>query len=167
MSASALNRRAAIRAAAALAMSPAIALAQPAIRFRSVEVNVAPLRATTGDPTADWVAEALPGLLAQALGPYLSPGDRAGATLIAEIDYLYLGPTSGGPGPGGASQDTIAGLLIVRGARGPIARQLPLRAITSYYPNASDIPQMVQTNHYRVIALAQAFAGWVPRELGL
>ena len=163
----ALTRRAAIRGLGALALSPAAALAQPPVRFRSVVVDVGPLQAAAGDPTAAWVAEALPGQLAQALGPHLSPGDRGGATLIARIDYLYLGPSSGGTGPFGASQDTIAGVLIVHGPRGPIAAETPLRAITSYFPNPVDQAHWVQSNHDRVVALAQAFAGWTPRQLGL
>ncbi len=167
MSTCALTRRAAICAVGALALSSAAVLAQGPVRFRNVEVDVGPLRASTGDPTAAWVEEALPGQLAQALGPYLVPGDRAGATLIARIDYLYLGPTSGGAGPGGSSQDTIAGVLIVRGPRGSIAAETPLRAITSYYPNAVDQALVVQSNHNRVFLLAQAFAGWVPKQLGL
>src|SRR5208282_6160048 len=96
MSTCALTRRAAICAVGALALSPAAAVAQGPVRFRNVEVDVGPLRASEGDPTAAWVAETLPGQLVHALGPYLSPGARAGATLIARIDYLYLGPTSGG-----------------------------------------------------------------------
>lgn len=167
MSTCALTRRAAICAVGALALSSAAVLAQGPVRFRNVEVDVGPLRASTGDPTAAWVEETLPGQLAQALGPYLVPGDRAGATLIARIDYLYLGPTSGGAGPGGSSQDTIAGVLIVRGPRGSIAAETPLRAITSYYPNAVDQALVVQSNHNRVFLLAQAFAGWVPKQLGL
>jgi hypothetical protein len=167
MSTCALTRRAAICAVGALALSPAAALAQPPVRFRNVEVDVGPLRASEGDPTAAWVAEALPGQLALALGPNLSPGDRAGATLIARITLLYLGPQSGGTGPGGSSQDTIEGVLIVQGPRGSIAAETPLRAITSYYPNAVDNALIVQSNYYRVAALAQAFAYWVPRQLGL
>jgi hypothetical protein len=167
MSTCALTRRAAICAAGALVLSPAAALAQPPVRFRSVEVDVGPLRASEGDPTAAWVAETLPGQLAHALGPYLSPGAKAGATLIARIDYLYLGPPSGGVGPAGSSQDTIEGVLIVQGPRASIAAETPLRAITSYYPNGPDTALIVQTNYYRVAALAQAFAYWVPRQLGL
>ena len=39
-----------------------------------------------GDPTAAWVEQALPGALAQSLAPYMAPGDRGGATLVARID---------------------------------------------------------------------------------
>ena len=127
MSIRALTRRAAFSAVAGLAFGPVAALAQPSVRFRGVRVDVGPLRANVGDPTAAWVAEALPGLLAQAFGPYLAPGDRNGATLIARIDFVYLGPSSGGTGPLGSSQDTIAGVLIVHGPRGSIAAETPLQ----------------------------------------
>ena len=167
MSTSALTRRAAICATGALALCPAVALAQPPVRFRNIVVDVGPLRAAEGDPTAAWVAETLPGQLARALGPYFSPGDRAGARLIARIDYLYLGPSSGGTGAAGSSQDTIEGVLIVQGPRGSIAAETPLRAITSYFPNPVDRALVVQSNYYRVFALARAFAGWVPGQLGL
>ncbi len=167
MSTRALTRRAAICGVAALILSPAAALAGDPVRFRGVRVDVTPLRANVGDPTAAWVAEALPGALAQALGAYLSPGDRNGATLVARIDNLYLGPSSGGTGAWGSSQDTISGALIVRGPRGPIAAETPLRAITSYFPNPVDQALWVQSNHDRIVALDQAFAGWAPRQLGV
>ena len=171
MSSHGLTRRGALAALGAFAVPFAIAVrsasAQAGVRFRDIRVDVSPLRASAGDPTAAWVQDALPGQLAQALGPYLSPGDRNGATLVARIDYVYLGPNSGGTGPGGASQDTIKGALIVRGPRGGIAAVTPLRAITFYYPNPFDVPLREQSNRDRVAALTQAFAGWAPRQLGL
>jgi len=36
-----------------------------------------------------------------------------------------------------------------------------------YYPNAADQALIEEAYHGRVVALAQAFAGWAPRELGL
>ncbi len=166
MSTRALTRRAALSALGALAFAP-VALAQPAVRLRGIQVEVGPLRASSGDPTAAWVEEALPGLLAQAFGPYLQPRDRTGAVLIARIDWLYLGPSSGGTGPLGASQDTIEGLLIIHGPRGTVPAETPLRAIASYFPNAVDNALIVQSNHDRIVALARAFAYWAPRQLGL
>jgi hypothetical protein len=44
---------------------------------------------------------------------------------------------------------------------------VPLRAISTYYPNPFDQPLRVQSNHDRIVALAQNFAQWTPRELGL
>ncbi|MGC9958739.1 MAG: hypothetical protein ABSC39_18085, partial [Roseiarcus sp.] len=168
MSAFPLTRRAAL---GILALSPAVAvrsaLAQPNVRFRNIVVDVSPLRASMGDPTAAWVQQELPGALAQALAGYMAPGDRYGATLVARIDDLYLGPSSGGTGPWGAAQDTINGTLLVKGPHGGMAAGAPIRAITWYHPMAVDQPMRVESNHWRVVALAQAFAGWAPRELGL
>jgi hypothetical protein len=109
MVASAITRRAAISALSAFALSLTVAapgaLAQNGMRFSNIRVNVAPLRANTGDPTAAWMEQALARALPQALG---------------------------GTGPGGSAQDTIVGSFIVRGPRGGIESQIPLRAIASY-----------------------------------
>jgi hypothetical protein len=172
MSAFALTRRAALASLGALVVTavahiPA-ALAQPGLRIRAIRVDVSPIRASMGDPTAAWVEQALPGALAQSLAPYMAPGDRGGATLVARIDYLYLGPGSGGGGFGGfrRTQDTINGTLLLRGPRGVVAN-VPLRAISSYFPMAVDQALPEQAYQGRVVALAQVFAGWAPRELGL
>ena len=142
-------------------------MAQPGLRIRAIKVDVSPIRASMGDPTAAWVEEALPGALAQSLAPYMAPGDRSGATLVARIDYLYLGPSSGGgPAPFGYTQDTINGTLLLKGPRGVVAN-VPLRAISSYFPMAVDQALVERALQGRVVALAQAFAGWAPRELGL
>jgi hypothetical protein len=170
MSAFPLTRRAAIAALGALVV-PALAgtrsaSAQPGLRIRAIKVDVSPIRQSMGDPTAAWVEEALPGALAQSLTPYMAPGDRNGATLVARIDNLYLGPSSGGPGPMGSTQDTINGTLLLKGPRGVVAN-VPLRAISSYYPTPVDQTLVERALQGRVTALAQVFAGWAPRELGL
>jgi hypothetical protein len=170
MSAFPFTRRAALAALGALAFPPVVAVrtaqGQPNVRFRDIRVDVSPLRASAGDPTAAWVQKELPGALAHAFAGHLAPGDRNGATLVARIDHLYLAP-SYGPGPLGSSQDTIVGTLFVRGPRGGIAAETPLRAISSYFPMAVNQPLYAESNHDRITALAQAFAGWAPRELGL
>ena len=166
----ALTRRHMIAALGAFipaALAARGALAQAGIRFRDIRVDVAPLRASVGDPTAAWVQEVLPGELARALAPYLSPGDRSGATLVARINNVFLGPSSGGTGPLGSSQDTIEGDVMIRGPRGGVSAMTPLRAIAFYYPSPVDQPLRVQSNQARVAALARAFAGWTPRQLGL
>jgi hypothetical protein len=171
VSAQTLSRRAALAALGALVL-PATAeirsaLAQPGLRFRAIRVDVSPIRASMGDPTAAWVEQALPGALARALGPYMAPGDRRAATLVARIDYLYLGSSSGGPGFFHQTQDTINGTLLVEGPRGVVVAKVPLRAISSYIPMAVDQALVERALQGRVTALAQAFAGWAPRELGL
>jgi hypothetical protein len=166
-----MTRRAALAALGAIALPSAAAVqgaqAQAGVRLRDIVVDVAPLRASVGDPTAEWVQEELPGALAQALAGHIAPGDRGGATLVAQIDYIYLAPTSGGTGKPGAFQDTIAGALILNGPRGGVPAVTPLRAIATYYPMSVDATLVVEGFHARVVALAQAFAGWAPRELGL
>jgi hypothetical protein len=169
VSISAVTRRAAFASLGAFTLLSADAVrrarAQSAIRLRDIRVDVSPLRASAGDPTAEWVEQALPGYLARALAPYMSPDERDGATLVARVDTVYLGRTTGGIGPGGGSIDAIEGALIVRGARAATAT--PLRAITSYHPSAVDQALFEEGYHGRVAALAEAFAGWTPRELGL
>jgi hypothetical protein len=171
LSAFPLTRRTALAGLGALVLPAMVemgsALAQPGLRIRAIKVDVSPLRASMGDPTASWVEEALPGALAQSLAPYMARGDRNGATLVARIDYLYLGPSSGGPGFFHQTQDTINGTLLLRGSRGGVVANVPLRAITSYFPMAVDQTLVERALEGRVTALAQAFAGWAPRELGL
>ena len=61
----------------------------------------------------------------------------------------------------------MTGVLIVGGARGGLAAQTPLRAIASYQPSAVDQPLFEEAYHWRVTALAEAFAGSAPHELGI
>lgn len=166
MQAKHFTRRAALCGLASLAIVGQ-ARAQP-IRLRSVRADVGPLRANAGDPTAAWVDQVLPGFLAQAFAPYLVPGDRSGGTLVARVDFVYLGPSSGGGfGMVQKTQDTIEGSLVLIGPRGGVVARTPLRAISSYFPMAVDQPMWVQSNHDRIVALARNFAFWAPRQLGL
>ena len=55
----------------------------------------------------------------------------------------------------------------MKGPRGGVVANVPLRAITSYFPMAVDQALVERALQGRVVALAQAFAGWAPRELGL
>jgi hypothetical protein len=168
---SAMTRRDALAVLGAFGLSLMLAapaaLAQNGLRFGNIRVNVEPLRGLTGDPTATWMEQALALSLPQVLGPYLAPGDRNAPVLEVRIDWIYLGPSSGGEESKGSAQDTVVGSFIVRGPRGGIVSQIPLRAISSYYPNAVDQALVERAYHWRIIALAQVFAGWAPRELGL
>jgi hypothetical protein len=170
MVASAMTRRAALAALGAVPLSLTFARAAVAdngLRFREIRVNVEPLRALTGDPTAAWMEQALVQALPQALGPYLAPGARYAAVLGVRIDWIYLAPSPGGPGPRGSVQDTVVGSFIVWDQRGGIESQIPLRAIASYYPMAVDQALVERAYHSRIVTLGQTFAGWAPRELGL
>ena len=57
--------------------------------IRDFRVDVAPLRANAGDPTALWVQQGLPDQLAQALAGRMT---AQGGTLVVRIDYVTLGP---------------------------------------------------------------------------
>jgi hypothetical protein len=170
MVASAMTRRIALASLGAFGLSTFTApsaLAQSGLRFCGVRVDVEPLRANSGDPTAAWMEQGLMQALPQVLGPHLAPGDVNAGVLGVQIDWIYLGPSSGGTGPAGGSQDTVAGAFIVWGPRGGVVSQIPLRAISFYYPMAVDQALVERAYHGRIVALAQAFAGWAPRELGL
>jgi hypothetical protein len=150
-------RRAALGVFGAVVLFPTIALSVAKARTRvtlgGVSVDVAPLRRNAGDPTATWVARALPSALAWAL---VGVG-RAGAPISVRIDYVILGPSTGGALPGNASPDQMIGEVIVGG----IAHEL--RAQTSYYPMAGDQPNFEQSNFWRIVQLSSAFAYWAVR----
>ena len=88
-----LIRRVAIAACSAFALLAAVAcqnaLAQSGLPIRNVQVDVAPLRVSVGDPTASWVQRGLPDQLAQALAGRMT---AQGGTLVVRIDYIALGP---------------------------------------------------------------------------
>ncbi len=98
-----LSRRAALAALGAFVLAslcgcaptnaPAVQAAQPTSAFHisDIQVNTAPLLAQSGNPTAQWVQDALPSQLAQAFAANMAPGDPNGAILRVRIDSIYLG----------------------------------------------------------------------------
>jgi len=157
MSRQSFTRRAVIAACAAFALAGHAALSQSGQPVRNIRVDVAPLRANAGDPTATWVEQELPRRLAQALAGRLTP---KGGTLTVRIDYLTLGPNTGATIHGGSSPDNIQGVATIGNV------QWPVRATTSYSASPIDQTMIEQSNHARVSALAQALAFWIARDLG-
>jgi len=168
-----MSRRAALAALAASALmglggcaptnAPAVqAAAQPTSGFHigAVEVDTGPLLARVGNPTAAWAQAALPGALAQALAGSMAPGDPNGATLSVRIDSIYLG--GGGPDP-----DRIRGAATLSGGAGGAARQMSVRATSTWVPSPVDQTLVEQSNQDRVQALAVAFAYRIKRKWGL
>src|SRR5271165_2056178 len=90
------------------------AAAQPTSAFHiaDIRVDTSPLLAQSGDPTAQWVQQALPGQLAQAFVANMAPGDTNGAILSVRIDSIYLG--GGGP----ADPDSMRGVATLSGGAG-------------------------------------------------
>jgi hypothetical protein len=140
----------------ALAGSPAVAAHKALARlgpFGGIHVDVAPVLANSGEPTAGWVPRALPPAIAQALAAV----GHSGESFAVTIDYVTLGPNQGGVGPTGASQDQMIGTVAINGAENP------LRASMFYYPSPVDNTMIAQSNYDRVYQLSQAFAYWVTR----
>jgi hypothetical protein len=115
----------------------------------AIRVDVAPLRASVGDPTATWVAQELPRQLAQALSGRMPNG----GALVVRIDSLALGAMKDG-----WAWDNIGGIATVGG----VAR--PVRATWRYQASAIDQALVVEGNHVRVSALVQALAFWIARD---
>ena len=139
--------------------TPGVQTAATGLQIGSIEVNTAPLLAQSGDPTASWAQQALPGQLARVLGAHMAPG-APGATLNARVDAIYLGQG------GSANPDTIKGAVTLSGGAGP-AGEISVHAIAIYYPGtaAQGLPEQVYQG--RVTALSQAFAYRLKRKLGL
>ena len=156
MSDSRLSDRAALVVLSALALCVAAlsqgALAGSAPAFRNIRVDVQPLRANAGDPTATWVEQDLSSQLAQALAGRMA---RDGAPLVVRIDYLTLGPSTGEMLHSSASLDNIQGVAVING------QETPIRASNSYYTNPIDQTMIVRSNRDRVAQLTQALAYWI------
>jgi hypothetical protein len=156
MSTSALTRRAAISALGATTLA-AVAASHGALARRSalpplgVRVDVAPLAANAGEPTAGWVAQYLPGQIAQNLV-------RRGvnASVSVRVDYLTLG--SNIIGPTGVSNDAIEGVASIDGV------ETPVRATSSYTFMQADQTMIEQSNRDRVSQLTEALAYWIAQD---
>ena len=150
------DRRAAIAACGAFALVAAMAgktaLARSGLAVGNIGVDVAPLRANAGDPTATWVEQELPRQLVVAL---LS-GRRTpkGGTLVVRVDSLTLGPNKDG-----RAWDNISGVATVKGV------ERPVRATSRYWASAIDPATIARSNHARVSAAVQALAFWIARDL--
>jgi len=153
-------RRAVVAACGAFALVLTVAgqnaLAQRGLAVRNIRIDVSPLRANAGDPTAAWVEQELPRRLAQALAGRLTP---KGGTLVVRIDTLTLGPNTGATVHGGSSPDDIGGVAMFGGV------QWPIRATTSYSASPIDQTMIEQSNRYRVSQLVQALVFWLSRDL--
>lgn len=159
MSTSRIFNRFALAASLALALFAGAfgqgALAQSAPTFRDVHVDVQPLRANAGDPTATWVQEDLTSQLAQALAGRMT---RNGAPLTVRIDYLTLGPQTGEMLHAGASLDNILGVAVIGG------KETPIRATSSYYSTPVDQTMIERSNRERVSQLTQALTYWIAHD---
>ncbi len=154
MSGQTLTRRFAIVACGAFALVTAMpggtALAQSRFAVGAIRVDVAPLRAAAGDPTATWVEQELPRKLAEALSGRQT---LKGGALVVRIDSVTLGPNKDS-----RAWDNISGVATIGGV------ERPVRATSRYWASAIDAATIAQSNHARVSAAAQALAFWIARD---
>ena len=149
-----LIRRGAIAACGAfmlVTMQSGAAQAQSRLAVGAIRVDVAPLRANAGDPTATWVEQELPRQPAEALSGPVTP---KGAALTVRIDSPTIGPNKDS-----RAWDNISGAATIGGI------ERPVRATSRYWASAIDAPTIAQSNHARVSAAAQALAFWIARYL--
>lgn len=153
MSTLALMRRAGIAATLVFLMGAACqnALAQSHPPIRDFRIDVAPLRANAGDPTASWVQQGLPDQLVRALAGRMT---AQGGTLVVRIDTVTLGPIKDS-----SARDNISGIATIGGV------QWPVRATTKYQASAIDQTLVEQSNRERVAELVQALTYWLARDL--
>jgi hypothetical protein len=153
MSVLALMRRAGVVATFAFLTSAACqsALAQSGLPIRDIQVDVAPLRANAGDPTATWVQQGLPDQLLRTLAGRMT---AQGRTLVVRIDYVTLGPIKDS-----SARDNISGVAMIGGV------QWPVRATTKYQASAIDQTLVERSNRERVAQLVQALTYWLARDL--
>jgi hypothetical protein len=126
------------------------AVAQPRPPIGNIQVDVAPLRASAGDPTASWVARELPEELSQALAGRKTP---RGGVLVVRVDYVTLGARKDS-----WAQDNISGVAMTGGV------ERPVRAMTRYQISAVDQALVQESNHRRVSQLVQALTYWIARD---
>ena len=150
-----LIHRAAIAICSASALLAAVAgqnaLAQSGLPIRNIQVDVAPLRANVGDPTAAWVQRELPDQLAKALAGRMT---AQGGTLVVRIDCATLGPLKDA-----RAWDNISGVASIGGVKWPV------RATSRYQASAVDQVRFEESNHQRVRLLGQALTYWLARDL--
>ena len=134
---------------------PAAAAAPVAgYRIANIAVDTSPLVAQSGNPTAQWAQEALPGALARVFSSHMAPGGAGGGTLSVVVNSIYLG--GGGP----ADADRMRGVATLNG------QQITVHATSTYFPSPSDQALVEQALQNRVNALAVAFAYRLKHKLG-
>jgi hypothetical protein len=163
-----LISRRAVALGLAAAIIPLSARAQgEGLKFRAIEVDVRPLRATGDTLSADVIAQELPAALRAELGGHLVPGDRSAPILRARIDTVSYGTpgSSARPLDSDATHDWIEGVGQVVGPGGRILATYPLTANNGVDPHPDDITGT--DGHNRIVNLARIFAHWLPGKLGL
>jgi hypothetical protein len=136
--------------------------------FRAIRVDVAPLANNAGDPTATWMAQALPGPLNAVFASRLAPGDRSAPTLVVRIDSVFLGESGNGifdATGADRARDNVQGVGIVVAPNGRAIASYPIFDVLYNYTGGSNYE--VGTERRRINDLAASLAHWLPGQMGL
>ncbi|HEX2724925.1 MAG TPA: hypothetical protein VHN20_03790 [Beijerinckiaceae bacterium] len=164
-----LSRRSFLLGTAALAglglAPPAFAQAAPSY-FSSVEVDVRPLHARGAGAYADYLGAVL---LAETRRAFADRIGRGGPRLVVRVNSVSLSSYSGGGGGrfrgGTFHSDYLDGEALIVDRRGTILARYPqLSAAPAHAVGAWYDPQLDQK---RTVALAQHYASWLRRTLGV
>lgn len=135
-----------------------------------VRVDVGPLRSTGANDIADWVNQALPGALRDALSRQWAAS--GGGTVVARISSVQLsssrvmGPARSNGGMRSRSQDSMDGNVTLLDASGREVARSHILA-TRPTPNFSGTAPTASMRQQQVANLCLSFAHWTPRRLGL
>ena len=128
-------------------------LRNPACR-PNIRVDVSPLRANSGEPTASWVQHDLSVQLAHALAGRIA---KKGPIVSVRIDYVSL--SSGTFVDCGSSRDVISGVATIGGAT------IPVQATRNHQSAPADQTMIEQVNRERVSQLVAALVFWLSKDV--
>jgi hypothetical protein len=152
-------------ASAASAEGPSL---PPGAHFRAIKIDVAPLAGSVGDPTATWMAEALPAPLQTVFADRLTPGDRSAPTLVVRIDRVFLGESGNGifdAAGADRARDNVEGAGLVVAPNGRTIASYRIFDVLYNYTGGTNYE--VGTERRRINELAAGVAHWLPGQLGL
>jgi hypothetical protein len=136
-------------------------------RFKAIRVDASPLAQNGNGPEAEWLSQDLPGLLQSAFAAHMAPHDASAYTLLVRIDTISLGSWSSGGGLWDSRPiDSIQGVGILLSPSGAAIATYPLLSTgqtTVFFTELGDI----RFQRIRVGQIAQSFAYWLPRQMGL
>lgn len=138
------------------------------VHFRTIAVDTSRVAAIGNPSTADLLARDLAHHMRQVFGDLMAPGDAGGAMLVARISSLYLTSFVGGRSHGrrgeGSGHDSLDGVGIVSTGSGVLSETPVLSVLDPAYSGAWYLPDI---DERRVDAIAQHFAYWLRREMGV
>lgn len=170
---STIDRRALLVGAACLGLSACVPDEKPApaiARFRAVLVDTSPFAAKGVSNYAARVADRLRVAAAEGFAGRLAPGEAGAPVLVLEVSTVRMAAFAGGRSHGGFglgdfggdADDTMAGALVVRSAKGAVIDRRRHFA-SADAANAGDW-RLPDNEDRRLDALCRLYVAWAVRE---